>query len=170
VKTEIAPAGRFAVHLFGHMHETDIKYLRSGGSLKATRLSQGCSVFGMEKFGEPPTVHAELEDDQGTAPEAITIRSRATKRPPVRPSPAPERVAFAPHSTLPARRPFFGRKKDLELIAKYLLPEDRSWGVVVDGPGGMGKTALALEAAHRAPAEHFPLKLWITAKNRELVS
>src|SRR6185436_12471490 len=74
----------------------------------------------------------------------------------------------APHSTLPARRPFFGRTKELETIAKYLLPEDRSWGVVLDGPGGVGKTSLALEAAHRAPAEHFPLKLWITAKNREL--
>lgn len=70
---------------------------------------------------------------------------------------------------MPARPPFFGRTKELEKIAKYLLPEDRSWGVVVDGPGGMGKTALALEAAHRAPAEHFPLKLWITAKNRELL-
>ncbi|HKH44880.1 MAG TPA: tetratricopeptide repeat protein [Thermoanaerobaculia bacterium] len=33
----------------------------------------------------------------------------------------------------------------------------------------MGKTALALEAAHRAPAEHFPLKLWFTAKDRELL-
>src|SRR6185312_486320 len=74
-----------------------------------------------------------------------------------------------PHSTLPSRRPFFGRTKDLEKIAKYLLPEDRSWGVVLDGPGGVGKTALALEAAHRAPVEHFPLKLWFTAKNRELL-
>jgi hypothetical protein len=75
----------------------------------------------------------------------------------------------APHSTLPARRPFFGRANDLEKVAKYLLPEDRSWGVVLDGPGGVGKTALALEAAHRAPAEHFPLKLWFTAKDRELL-
>ncbi len=40
--------------------------------------------------------------------------------------------------------------------------------MVIDGPGGVGKTALALEAAYRAPAEHFPLKLWITAKTREL--
>ena len=40
--------------------------------------------------------------------------------------------------------------------------------MVLDGPGGVGKTSLAIEAAHRAPAEHFPLKLWITAKRREL--
>jgi tetratricopeptide (TPR) repeat protein len=210
-ESEIAPAGRFAVHLFGHMHEADITYIRRGGSRFAVRLSQGCSVFGMEKFGEPPTTqrahgyaagriefeddepdlrlwpliatnktgpwrfipdgeHAELEDDQGTPPETVVVRARAAKAPPVRIIPTtPSPIAAAPHSTLPARRPFFGRKKDLELIAKYLLPEDRSWGVVLDGPGGVGKTSLALEAAHRAPAEHFPLKLWITAKNRELL-
>jgi tetratricopeptide (TPR) repeat protein len=210
-ESEIAPAGRFAIHLFGHMHEADITYIRRGGSRFAVRLSQGCSVFGMDKFGEPPTIkrahgyaagrielgddeqalrlwplvatdgtgrwrfipdheHAELEGDEGTAPEFVAGRARADKAPPVRIAPTTSTpVAAAPHSTLPSRRPFFGRKKDLELIAKYLLPEDRSWGVVLDGPGGMGKTALALEAAHRAPAEHFPLKLWITAKNRELL-
>ncbi|MES1245959.1 MAG: tetratricopeptide repeat protein [Acidobacteriota bacterium] len=211
-ESEIEPAGRFAVHLFGHMHETDIAYIRRGGSRFAVRLSQGCSVFGMEKFGEPPTVqrahgyaagriefeeeetvlrlwpliatdktgrwrfipdgeHAELEDDQGTAPETVAVRARAARTLPIRNAPIPvaPAPAIAPHSTLPARRSFFGRKKDLELIAKYLSPEDRSWGVVLDGPGGMGKTALALEAAYLAPAEHFPLKLWITAKNRELL-
>lgn len=209
-ESEIAPAGRFAAHLFGHQHETDITYLRRGGSLEATCLCQGCSVFGMEKLGEPPTIqrahgyaagridfgeeetvlrvwplvatnttgpwrfipdydHAHLKDDQGTSPAPVAARPRAAKAPPVRATTASASIATAPHSTLPARRPFFGRTKDLELIAKYLLPEDRSWGVVLDGPGGVGKTALALEAAHRAPAEHFPLKLWITAKNRELL-
>jgi tetratricopeptide (TPR) repeat protein len=209
-ESEIAPAGRFAVHLFGHMHETEITYIRRGGSPKATRLSQGCSVFGMEKFGEPPTTlrahgyaagrielgdgnavlrlwpriatdktgpwrftpdheHAELEGDEGTPPEPVGARSRTTSAPPANSTITPAPVPTVPHSTLPARRPFFGRTKDLELIAKYLLPKDRSWGVVIDGPGGVGKTALALEAAHRAPAEHFPLKLWITAKNKELL-
>ncbi len=219
-ESEIAPAGRFAAHLFGHQHETEITYIRRGGSTKAVRLCQGCSVFGMEKRGEPPAIerrhgyaagrielddgaarlrlwpriatkrtgpwrfipdgeNAELEGDEGTAAEAVSMRSRATggaKRPnaavsstapaaPAASSPGPT----APHSTLPARRPFFGRTEELRTIARYLLPEDRSWGIVLDGPGGMGKTALALEAAHLAPAEHFPLKLWITAKTRELL-
>jgi len=53
-ESEIAPAGRFAVHLFGHQHETDISYIRRGGARNAVRLCQGCSVFGMDKFGEPP--------------------------------------------------------------------------------------------------------------------
>lgn len=211
-EAEIAPAGRFAVHLFGHQHEADITYIRRGGSRNATRLCQGCSVFGMDKYGEPPKIerahgyaggrielsemevnfrlwpriatnttgpwrfipdhdHAELADDQGTPPEPVAVRSRAAAPPkpiPVAPAETTSLVS-GPHSTLPARRPFFGRKEELEKVAKYLLPEDRSSGVVLDGPGGVGKTALALEAAHRAPAEHFPLKLWFTAKKRQLL-
>jgi tetratricopeptide (TPR) repeat protein len=217
-ESEIAPAGRFALHLFGHQHETEITYVSRGGAGNSVRRCQGCSVFGMEKFGEPPTTqrahgyaagriefgsptvlrlwpriatsklgpwrfvpdydHAVLRDeDQGTEPEPIAVHARAAAPPagvPVVPAvPVPGGVSSpspaAPHSTVPARMPFFGRGKDLERIARYLLPEDRSWGVVLDGPGGVGKTTLALEAAHRAPAEHFPLKLWITAKNRELL-
>jgi tetratricopeptide (TPR) repeat protein len=126
----------------------------------------------------PDHDHAELDDDQGTSPEPVAARSRAASAPSAKATtvvaaPAetisPASGVAAPHSTLPARRPFFGRAEDLEKVAKYLLPEDRSWGVVLDGPGGVGKTALALEAAHRAPAEHFPLKLWFTAKDRELL-
>lgn len=52
--SEIAPAGRFAAHLYGHMHETRLQYIQHGGNPDAVRLLQGCSVFGMEKFGEPP--------------------------------------------------------------------------------------------------------------------
>lgn len=55
-ETEIAPAGRFAAHIFGHMHETEIRHIRRGGGDKAARLLQGCSLFGMEKRGDPPTV------------------------------------------------------------------------------------------------------------------
>jgi len=114
-ETEIAPAGRFAAHLFGHMHETDIQHIRRGGSEKATRQLQGCSVFGMEKHGDPPTIerahgysagridfdgggaalrlwpriatcktgpwryildgqNAELEADEGTAPDRLHCR------------------------------------------------------------------------------------------------
>ncbi len=54
-KTEIAPPGRFAAHLFGHMHEAKIVYSSTGGG-DAVRLCQSCSVFGMEKYGDPPTI------------------------------------------------------------------------------------------------------------------
>lgn len=208
-ETEIAPAGRFAAHLFGHQHETAIRIERKGGSTKATRLFQNTSLFGMEKFGEPPqTLRAhgymagriefteqqttlrlwprkatnktggwryipdqenaeELQSDGGTAPEILSTHPVAAGLPAITPPPR-QPTASAPHSTLPSPRPFFGRKKELADIAQWLSPQDRSWGVVIDGPGGMGKTALALEAAHQAPAEHFPLKLWVTAKSSEL--
>lgn len=212
-KTEIAPPGRFALHLFGHMHSTDITYERRGGSTKATRRLQGISLFGMERYGDPPTLHrahgysagrvrfdgpaptlriwprlatsktggwrlipdqehAVLEDDEGTAPEALApMPRRASPKPsPMVSKPPPATKPAGPRSNLPGRRPFFGRVKALEKLAGWLHPTDRSWGVLLDGPGGMGKTALALEAAHRAPVEHFPLKLWITAKTRRLAA
>lgn len=52
---EIAPDGRFALHLFGHMHEHALTYMRCGGSPDASRLCQGSSIFGMEILGESPT-------------------------------------------------------------------------------------------------------------------
>jgi tetratricopeptide (TPR) repeat protein len=89
----------------------------------------------------------------------------ASRTPRHAPPPTP---ATGPRSNLPPPAPFFGRADALEKIARWLDPSDRSWGVHIDGPGGIGKSALALEAAHRAPAERYPLKLWVTAKTREL--
>lgn len=52
--SEICPAGRFALHLYGHEHETDVSDLKRGKSTASLRLCQARSTFGMEKFGEPP--------------------------------------------------------------------------------------------------------------------
>jgi hypothetical protein len=49
---EIIPAGRFAVHLFGHMHEPQYISEAVGGGPVNQRW-QGPSLFGMEKFGNP---------------------------------------------------------------------------------------------------------------------
>lgn len=71
-------------------------------------------------------------------------------------------------SSLPHQPYFFGREEELKKIADALLPDLRSWGVLIDGPGGIGKTALAVRAAHLAPAEDFPVKIFLSAKVREL--
>jgi len=73
-------------------------------------------------------------------------------------------------NTLPVQPFFFGRANELKTIASALSPDSRTWGALIDGPGGIGKTALAIKAAHEAPAELFDRKIFITAKVRELTA
>jgi len=79
-----------------------------------------------------------------------------------------EAPSSAGRSTLPHQPYFFGREKELANIADALSPESRNWGVLIDGPGGIGKTSLAIRAGYRAPSEQFPLKIFLSAKVREL--
>jgi hypothetical protein len=69
---------------------------------------------------------------------------------------------------LPPRRPFFGREKELAIIAEALDPKSNGWGVLIDGPGGIGKTALAIRAGHLASDQIYPTKIFLSAKIREL--
>ncbi|MFZ5821114.1 MAG: DUF4062 domain-containing protein [Chloroflexota bacterium] len=73
-------------------------------------------------------------------------------------------------NTLPHQPYFFGRAAELDIIKSALSPDSRTWGALIDGPGGIGKTALAIKAAHNAPAELFERKIFITAKVRELTA
>ncbi|NLG42239.1 MAG: ATP-binding protein [Phycisphaerae bacterium] len=55
---------------------------------------------------------------------------------------------------LPARPTIFvGRSDELRRCLDALSPDVRGWGVTIDGQGGIGKTALALEVAHAARAQ-----------------
>jgi tetratricopeptide (TPR) repeat protein len=73
-------------------------------------------------------------------------------------------------STLPSQPFFFGRENELVIIADAISADSRTWGTLIYGPGGIGKTALAIEAAHRAPSTFFENKIFISAKERELTS
>jgi tetratricopeptide (TPR) repeat protein len=73
-------------------------------------------------------------------------------------------------STLPNQSYFFGREEELENIADAINPPTPTWGVLIHGEGGIGKTALAIEAAHRAPSTNFKIKIFVSAKERELTS
>ncbi len=215
-ETEIAPIGRFAAHLYGHMHDPKLQYIRRFGDKTPYIQCQGCSLFGMEKeansdylvrshgyaageidFHGPDAVMrfwprfagdeggpwrfrpdnrtADLLSNGDTSPERIPVRQVSSKRKKgkltdssiiaeVAPPDTDALHSGTPHSTLPARQLFFGRARELEIIASTLNQDRVGWGVVLDGPGGIGKTALAIEAAHRAPSELYPLKLFITAK------
>ncbi|HEY1052531.1 MAG TPA: DUF4062 domain-containing protein [Prosthecobacter sp.] len=80
---------------------------------------------------------------------------------------APPPPPFKITNNLPRQARFFGRQKELEVIAKALLPQTRSWGVLIDGPGGMGKTSLAVHAADLAKAQ-FDRVLFLTTKSQRL--
>ena len=69
---------------------------------------------------------------------------------------------------LPHQPYFFGREEELAHLADALDPETAGWGVLIDGVGGIGKTALAIRAGHLAPAQHFPNKIFLSAKMQEL--
>jgi predicted MPP superfamily phosphohydrolase len=51
-RSEIAPAGRFDLHLYGHMHEPKSHFLQVGGGGTRREL-QGASLFGLEHWETP---------------------------------------------------------------------------------------------------------------------
>jgi hypothetical protein len=75
---------------------------------------------------------------------------------------------------------FVGREKELDQIHQLLLPYPRSryHVITIDGIGGIGKSALALEVAHRytrdvdvLPAdERFEAVVWTSAKQTVLTA
>ena len=69
---------------------------------------------------------------------------------------------------LPNQPYFFGREEELTIIAEALDPESNGWGVLIDGPGGIGKTALAIRAGLVASDKAYPTKIFLSAKTREL--
>lgn len=74
-----------------------------------------------------------------------------------------------PHN-LPRLSNFFGREKELKTIADALSPKTRTWGVLIDGPGGMGKTSLAIRAAESVPADDFQRILFLSSKERRMTA
>ena len=72
-------------------------------------------------------------------------------------------------NNLPRREPFFGRTKEMEVVMRALSPSDRTWGVLIDGIGGIGKSAIAKEAAHRLQeAGTFDVFVFVSAKENIL--
>jgi TIR domain len=71
-------------------------------------------------------------------------------------------------NNLPRLQPFFGREEELKTIREALDPESRTWGALIDGPGGMGKTSLAIRAAYDCPPGQFQRIIFVSVKDREL--
>jgi tetratricopeptide (TPR) repeat protein len=81
--------------------------------------------------------------------------------------------SMAPHHPIPNNLPrlqyFVGRDKELAIVAKAIAVESRGWGALIDGPGGIGKTALAIRAAELAPPR-FERIIFLSAKRHELTA
>jgi tetratricopeptide (TPR) repeat protein len=71
-------------------------------------------------------------------------------------------------NNLPRLQPFFGREKELEAVREALDPESRTWGALIDGPGGMGKTSLAVRAAYDCQSGQFQRIIFVSVKAREM--
>ena len=116
-----------------------------------------------EYFTSPDNLASKVLSSIGRIPRKANSKPIPESRIPIYEAPKPT------GSTLPQQPFFFGRVDELKTIADSLSPESRTWGALIDGPGGIGKTALAIKAAHEASSELFERKIFITAKVRELL-
>ena len=98
-----------------------------------------------------------LQMELGVDPEAETVALAETiRRGQVEIPKAPTPHAFAPRHNLPPQpTPFVGREQELAEIRELLLNEATCRLLTLVGPGGIGKTRLALEAASAA-FDKFP--------------
>lgn len=71
-------------------------------------------------------------------------------------------------NNLPPLPRFFGRDRELKIIAEALNPAKQLWGALILGPGGIGKTSLAIRAASIVKLGQFKAILFLSAKIRIL--
>jgi tetratricopeptide (TPR) repeat protein len=73
---------------------------------------------------------------------------------------------------------FIGRESELQKLRELLSPKSRHFVITIDGIGGIGKSALALEIAHRYlhnydqldPEDRFDAIIWMSAKQTILTA
>ncbi len=76
-----------------------------------------------------------------------------------------ERERSSTLANLPRRPYFVGREDELSAVLQSLRPNSRTFIIGIEGIGGVGKTALAIEVSHRCvEADLFESVIWISAK------
>ncbi len=100
------------------------------------------------------------------------IQSKDCEDPTLKDLPVRSGVTALPQIIVPNNLPrlphFFGREAELAQIRDALSAENRTWGTLIDGPGGMGKTSLAIRAAQLADPAQFDRILFTSVKSREM--
>ena len=103
--------------------------------------------------------------------ERYELLSAKPKKKPARKSKpdAPASHGISIPNNLPHLPYFFGRTEELKKLADALSPKTRTWGALIDGPGGMGKTSLAIRAAEESAAQ-FQRIIFLSSKERNLTA
>jgi tetratricopeptide (TPR) repeat protein len=118
------------------------------------------------------TTSAGSHDLKGVAEEELFVAFAEGSHyyVPATPVAAPAKVSLSTSipNNLPSLQPFFGREKELKTIREALDPESRTWGALIDGPGGMGKTSLAVRAAYDCEPGQFQRIIFVSVKDREM--
>jgi tetratricopeptide (TPR) repeat protein len=140
----------------------------TAGAIISFLLGAGASIKGwkdlLKKDDAPANTQTQTQEQNQIQSQIVHVHNY----PPTIQSPVTNLQSSK--NTLPHIGFFVGREKELDIIQSALSPDSRTWGALIDGPGGIGKTALAIKAAHDAPAELFERKIFITAKVRELTA
>ena len=139
-------------------------------SLGATPLSQAGGFIELDDKSPhqfATLILERLATNEGKPTDHYTKQYAQQLTPPVPQFVIPPSSFSIPHN-LPALQPFFGREEELRQIAVALEPESRTWGALIDGPGGMGKTSLAVKAALSVKPEVFERIVFVSLKSREL--
>ena len=117
--------------------------------------------------GQPAIVAAPLGSVRGLASSTgINPTAVPAKAPALPALPIHNHASFT--SNLPSLQPFFGRTEELQAIARTLQPDANTWGALIDGTGGRGKTALAVRAAESVPAGLFTRIIFLSVKEQQM--
>ncbi|NSW52597.1 MAG: hypothetical protein HPY85_08855 [Anaerolineae bacterium] len=129
-------------------------YVLNGDRSQALRQFQECERLLKTELGVPPepaTISLHEQILSGAFMAQLDPRSGSGEAA----LPAPAAYTEKPAISLPVpSTPFLGRQQELEQISE-LLANPNCWLVTLLGPGGIGKTRLALEAG-RQQAANFP--------------
>ncbi|EST32920.1 AfsR/SARP family transcriptional regulator [Streptomyces roseochromogenus] len=121
--------------------------------------------LGIDPSAELRTLHQQILAGSPVTPTGAartgTVTAVGTRAP--APEPPAARLVLSetprPAQLPPVARGFVGRSQELEQLARLLTENDPRGAstpiVVIDGPAGVGKSAFALELAHRLSG-HFP--------------
>ncbi|ODG97501.1 NB-ARC domain-containing protein [Nostoc sp. KVJ20] len=133
--------------------QTNLEQMLSTARMILTVLEQ--QAAGYTNLTIPAHLKVQLDEKRQ---EVTSLEARLSQLQGQRPASVPD--------NLPRYNDVFvGRKQEIARCLEALSPEERGWGVTIDGIGGMGKTALALEVAYLARKEAlFDAYLFVSAK------